>query len=163
MLALSAIVWDMRGLPGAENLPGTAAPERPLSPAEMANLRARELMAARGGIPASDLASKVFGPDDGDALLRHAGVTVTVGGTVREVDLSDDGKSLHLVLQGSNARALRGRIDATNPPQGLSMEELEKLKGRNVELHGEIDAQPYRGGYRARILIDDAADLRVKP
>ena len=83
-------------------------------------------------------AAKVFGPEDGDELIKLVGTTVTLEGTVQEVRLSESKKTLFLNLKlPYDKKWARGEF-ATSPENAEKDRKwMDPWLGKKVRITGE--------------------------
>lgn len=113
--------------------------------AAAASARAAELARIVATGEATDVPARVFGPADGGLLRGLVGRHVMFKGVVREVRQSASGKSRY--LEFSATRGLDdvcGRMWARDD-QGLSLNALQPLVGRNIALHGKVEIEQGTG------------------
>lgn len=123
--------------------------------AAAASARAAELARIVAAGEATDVPARVFGPADGGLLRGLVGRHVMFKGVVREVRQSASGKSRY--LEFSATRGLDdvcGRMWARDD-QGLSLNALQPLVGRNIALHGKVEIE---GGTGRLVIHLDTRD-----
>lgn len=102
--------------------------------------------------------SKVFGPEDFDALLKLEGSKVVLEGTVQEVHLSDSKETLFLNLKAPfDIKWGSGEFDTSPAKAPADRKWMDPLVGKKVRITGEV---ANRFGH-PRVLYTKQADIEI--
>ena len=145
------------------------APAKPQD-AESRRLEEINALAARlagGGQPqaAGDTrASGVFQSGDTQGLLNEKGREVTVEGVLKNVRVSDSGKTIYLeFLETGSQEEVRGYFMTRNMAENMSEQALRLLVGKRIRISGPVRIMRYFKAIWPEVLLKDRKSIQELP
>ncbi|MEI7954955.1 MAG: hypothetical protein WCJ66_07285 [Verrucomicrobiota bacterium] len=88
---------------------------------------------------ANPLPDGVFGSGESVRIMQQEGKKVTVEGVLKNIRVTDSGKTLYLeFVETSSALEVRGRFVTKNAPDDMSEEAIKPLLGKRVRITGVV-------------------------